>query len=195
MTTNDATSPPTLSEPADAPLRRLGSSAWRWLIAVGIIDAVLGVVILIWPGQSTLVVAIAFGAALLLSGIGSVLMGLVAPLPGWTRALYVVFGILGALLGLVCLRDWAQSILVLGLWIGIGWFFTGLSRLIGGIGVTGSGWTILSGVVMTVAGIVMINSPFTSVPTLVVVSGVLLIISAVVDILHALRVKRLVATP
>jgi uncharacterized membrane protein HdeD (DUF308 family) len=47
----------------------LAKELWKETLAVGVLTAILGGVVLAWPGQSILVAAILFGVYLLASGI------------------------------------------------------------------------------------------------------------------------------
>jgi uncharacterized membrane protein HdeD (DUF308 family) len=54
-------------DPADA-VARVGRH-WGWVLAFGIITLVIGIVALVWPGRTLLVVAVLFGIQLIVMGI------------------------------------------------------------------------------------------------------------------------------
>ncbi|NED93550.1 HdeD family acid-resistance protein, partial [Streptomyces sp. SID11233] len=81
------------------------------------------------------------------------------------RVLGFVSGALSVLLGLFCFRGATQSVLLLALWIGIGWLFRGLTQVVAALAEPASparGWQLLLGVLAALAGIVLVVSPFAS---------------------------------
>jgi uncharacterized membrane protein HdeD (DUF308 family) len=112
--------------------------------------------------------------------------------PGQLRAPGLVSGSLRVLLGLLCFRGPAQSILLLALWIGFGWLLRGImttAAALCGPETPARGWQILLDVLAIVAGIVLIISPFTSIATLAVFAGVWLIVLGGVEIVHAVPLR------
>lgn len=103
------------------PLGVLAGAAWQALLVAGFAALVLGVLVLVWPGASLFVAGVLFGLFLLFSGV----MQLVAAFGTHTttalRVMAFISGALSILLGLLCFRGATQSILLLALWIGIGW--------------------------------------------------------------------------
>ncbi|WP_425300316.1 ATP-binding cassette domain-containing protein, partial [Nocardia farcinica] len=72
------------------------------------------------------------------STLARLINGLEKPTAGM-RVLYFLSGVLSIVIGVFCFRDELASILLLGLWIGIGWLVLGetargVAVLIGGIG-------------------------------------------------------------
>lgn len=85
-----------------------------------------------------------------------------------------------------------QSILLLALWIGIGWLIRGITQTLAGVhdaAMPARGWQILLGVVTFIAGIVLIDSPFESVAVLTLVGGIWLVAVGVVEIVTAIRIR------
>lgn len=108
------------------------------------------------------------------------------------RVLGVISGALSLLLGLFCFRGPMQSILLLALWIGIGWLIRGITQTLAAVSDTSMparGWQIFLGIVTFVAGIVLIDSPFESVAVLTLVGGIWLAVVGVVEILTALSIR------
>ena len=57
----------TRSDPADV-LERVGRH-WGWVLAFGIITVLVGILVLVWPGRTLIVVAVLFGIQLIVMGI------------------------------------------------------------------------------------------------------------------------------
>jgi len=178
--------------PFEGPLHALSRAAWQIVLLTGVASLVLGVLVLLWPGASLRAAGVLFGLYLLLSGAFQLVSAFGTHKTTALRVLAFVSGALSILLGLFCFRGPLQSILLLGLWIGIGWLFRGIAQTLAAAsdpGVPARGWQILLGVVTLLAGVVLIVSPFESVAVLTVVGGCWLIAVGIVEILTALRVR------
>src|SRR5215475_11415349 len=170
----------------------LAKATWQTLLVAGASAIVLGILALAWTGATLVVAGTVFGIYLLLSGAFQ-LTGAFAPhVPGQLRVLGVVSGSLSFLLGLLCFRGPAQSILLLALWIGFGWLLRGImttSMALSGPQMPARGWQALLGMLTIVAGIVLIVSPFASIATLTVVAGIWLIVLGAFEIVHAIQLR------
>jgi uncharacterized membrane protein HdeD (DUF308 family) len=177
------------------PLRSLDvlvKTAWQMLLAAGVAAILLGVIALAWTGPTLAVIGALFGAYLLVSGVFQLAGAFAAHVPAHLRVLGLVSGALGVALGLICFRGPGQSILLLALWIGIGWLLRGTMTTVLALsteGLPARGWQVFLGVVTFVAGIVLIVSPFGSIVALAVVAGVWLIVIGVMEIVHALWLR------
>ncbi|NGO68092.1 HdeD family acid-resistance protein [Streptomyces boncukensis] len=180
------------------PLDRLARSAWQAVLTTGVLTLVLGVLVLIWPGATLLVAGVLFGIYLLLSGVTQLVAAFGTHASTALRVLAFVSGALSILLGLFCFRGALQSILLLALWIGIGWLFRGLTQTVAAAAdedMPARGWQMFLGVVSALAGIVLLVSPFESVTVLTVVGGCWLVAVGVMEIGTALRVRRHLPRP
>jgi uncharacterized membrane protein HdeD (DUF308 family) len=170
----------------------LATAAWQALLAAGAVAIVLGVVALAWPGPTLVVLGALLGAYLLVSGIFQLFGAFGSHVPGQLRALLLIAGALSVLLGLLCFRGPAQSILLLALWIGFGWLLRGITATVVAVstqGLPARGWQVFLGIVTFIAGTVLIVSPFKSLLTLTVVAGARLIAIGVMEIVHGLWIR------
>ncbi|MFF9481581.1 HdeD family acid-resistance protein [Streptomyces sp. NPDC014733] len=174
------------------PLGILSNLGWQALFTIGLASIALGVIILVWPGKTLLVVGIAFGVYLLVSGVFQLAGAFGAHVPGHLRALHFITGALSVLLGLICFRGTLQSILLLALWIGFGWLVRGIMMT----AAAGSareaparGWQLFLGIITLLAGIVMIVSPFGSIAALALVTGIMAIVLGVTEVINAIRLR------
>jgi uncharacterized membrane protein HdeD (DUF308 family) len=173
-------------------LHRLARYAWQAVLATGIVAIVLGALVLMWPGISIIVAGVLFGLYLVVGGV----MQLVAAFGthGTTalRVLAFVSGALSILLGLLCFRSAFDSILLLALWIGIGWLFRGIIQIVSAISdanLPARGWQGFYGAISLLAGIALIDSPLSSVALLTILGGAWLIALGVVEVITAFRVR------
>lgn len=188
MSQNTMDRPP----PVRGPLQQLARSAWQAVLTSGVLALLLGVVVLAWPGATLLVIGAFFGAYLLVSGIFQIVAAFGTHVSTALRVMAFISGALSILLGLFCFRSATQSLLLLALWIGIGWLFRGITQTIAALSdddMPARGWMVLSGIVGTLAGVVLIVSPFSSIAVLTVFGGFFLIATGVVEIVTALRIR------
>ncbi|CAN5243261.1 HdeD family acid-resistance protein [soil metagenome] len=177
----------TLSE--YTPLPRL----WKSTLATGILSAILGAMVLIWPSASLVVAAAFFGANLVIAGVAQVYFAFGLPLSSaGGRVLMFISGAASLILAVLCFRSLADSILLLAIWIGIGLIFRGVAETVTAITdetIPSRGWVAFAGIITILAGFVMLAYPFTSLGTLLLVAAVWLIVLGIVEIIAAVKLR------
>ena len=168
---------------------------WKTVLAWGVSSVLLGVVVLIWPGISIEVAAILFGAYLLVSGIAQVISGFTLDVPGGERLLLFVSGGLSLILGVLAFRHLGQgyAILLLAIWIGVGFIFQGVAETALAVsykGLPGRGWHIFMGIVSVIAGMIVMASPFDSIVVLAIVAGGWLVVLGICQIVWSLQARK-----
>ncbi|KKD05507.1 HdeD family acid-resistance protein [Streptomyces sp. WM6386] len=178
--------------PVEGPLHALSRAAWQVVLLTGIASLVLGVLVLVWPGSTLLATGILFGVYLVVSGVFQLVSAFGTHKTTGLRVLAFISGALSILLGLFCFRGPMQSLLLLALWIGIGWLIRGITQTLAAASdpsMPARGWQIFLGIVTFLAGIVLIDSPFESVAVLTVVGGIWLVAVGIVEIVTAVRMR------
>ncbi|MFV0134979.1 HdeD family acid-resistance protein [Streptomyces sp. HMX87] len=178
--------------PFEGPLHLLSRAAWQTVLLTGVASLVLGVLVLVWPGASLLAAAVLFGLYLLISGVLQLAAAFGTHRTTSLRVLAFISGALSVLLGLFCFRGPLQSVLLLALFIGIGWLFRGITQTVAAAhdpAMPARGWQVFLGVVSALAGAVLIVSPFESVAVLTVLAGCWLVAVGVAEIVTALRIR------
>lgn len=157
------------------------------LIGTAVVGIVLGLVAVIWPGATALVLSVLFGISLIVFGILRIAQAAAATLlpTGW-RVIIGVLGALVALIGLISLLSPANSFYLLAAFIGIGLIFQSVADLSAGF--SGSthaprAWLLASGVIGLLAGIAMIALPHVAFTAFVWASGIMLIAASVASLL------------
>ncbi|ORV96713.1 hypothetical protein AWC14_15925 [Mycobacterium kyorinense] len=166
---------------------------WKSTLVSGILALALGILVLVWPGVSILVAAIIFGAYLLVTGIAQVFFAFSLHVSAGGRVLLFISGAASLILAVLCFRSLYDSILLLAIWIGVGFIFRGVATAISAISdpaLPGRGWEIFLGVISLLAGIVLIASPFESIGILALVVGIWLVIIGVFEIVSAFGIRR-----
>lgn len=153
-------------------------------MASAVIGIILGIIALVWPGPTLLVVAWLFGVALVVAGLFRIFyaFGGTEQSSG-SRWLMGLFGVLEVVAGILCLLHPVSTLVFIAIFIGIGWIFEGAHNLMAGI--TGNTiaprWlAILGGLISIVAGIVVLFLPGLAIATFVTWGAILLIIVSVV---------------
>ncbi|MFJ4568219.1 HdeD family acid-resistance protein [Streptomyces caelestis] len=175
-----------------SPLRQLSRAAWQAVLVTGITSLVLGLLVLVWPGASLFAAGVLFGLYLLVSGVLQLASAFGTHRTTALRVLAFISGTVSILLGLFCFRRPMQSILLLALWIGIGWLFRGITQTLAAAhdpAMPARGWQIFLGILTVAAGIVLIDAPFESVAVLTLVGGCWLLAVGAVEIVTALRIR------
>ncbi|GAB3112177.1 hypothetical protein GCM10027160_13930 [Streptomyces calidiresistens] len=176
--------------------RRLAGAWWGSALLLGLGAIALGVIALVWPGRTVAVLGVLFGIYLLINGIVLFVNALGPRFTGGTRWLMFLSGTASVILGLLCFRSVAQSVVLLALWISIGWLFRGGAELAAAAaGGPGAGWSAAMGVLSVLAGAVLLIFPIESVLVLAVVAGCWLIAIGLLEVVLALRLRRLSRRP
>lgn len=175
---------------------------WKSTLVSGILTLALGVVIWLWPGRTLVVAAILFGAYLLISGIVQVIFAFSLHVSTGGRVLLFISGAFSLILALLCFRSLLQSLVLLAIWIGVGFIFRGFATTISAISdphVPGRLWHVFIGVISLLAGIVMMASPFASLGVLALVVAIWLIVLGAFEVVSSFGIRRasksLVNTP
>ncbi|MCV7422767.1 HdeD family acid-resistance protein [Mycobacterium yunnanensis] len=166
---------------------------WKSAAVSGVLAVVLGAAIVAWPGISITVAAIFFGVGLLLTGIQQVVFAFSLHVSAGGRVLLFVSGAASLILAIMAFRHLYDAVLLLAIWIGIGFIFRGVATAVSAISdptLPGRGWNVFVGLISLVAGVVVLASPFDSIATLALVVGVWLIVIGVVEIVTAVAIRR-----
>ena len=166
---------------------------WKSALLSGILAVILGILVLAWPGITIVVAAIVFGAYLLITGLSQVIFAFSLHVSAGGRVLLFLSGAAALILAVLCFRSLQNSILLLAIWVGVGFIFRGVATAVSAISdptLPGRAWEIFIGVISLVAGVVMLASPFESIATLTVVVGIWLIVIGVFEAVSAFGIRK-----
>jgi uncharacterized membrane protein HdeD (DUF308 family) len=173
----------------------LGQQLWKSKLVAGMLTTILGAIVLAWPGPSILVASTLFGVYLLLTGLIELFMAFTLPGLAALRVLLFISGALSLVLAIMSFRHFGDgyAVLLLALWIGIGFIFQGVSEVAVAISernVPGRGWYVVLGIISAIGGVVVLAWPFDSIVVLAFVTGVWLIVIGVVQIVQSFRIRK-----
>ena len=183
--------------PGTTPVPSLLPHLWKSTLISGFLSLVVGGLILAWPGRTILLAAILFGVYLLITGIAQVIFAFSLHVSAGSRILLFISGAASLILAVLAFRHFGKddltAILLLAIWIGIGFIFRGVATTISAIsdpGLPGRAWSIFVGVISLLAGIVVLASPFASIVTLAIVVGVWFVVIGVFEIVSSFRIRK-----
>ena len=166
---------------------------WKSTLLSGLLAVVLGVLIWFWPAITIVVAAIFFGAYLLVAGIAQVIFAFSLHVSAGGRVLLFISGAAALILAVLCFRSLQESILLLAIWVGVGFIFRGVATAVSAISdptLPGRAWEIFIGVISLIAGVVMLAAPFESLETLTIVVGIWLIVLGIFEVVSAFGIRK-----
>jgi uncharacterized membrane protein HdeD (DUF308 family) len=182
----------TMERPAEM-LTRVGRH-WGWVLTYGILTLAAGLAVLVWPSQTLLVLAVLFGIQLIISGIFRFVAALATDdLTGGTRVLLAILGVLSVIIGVWAVRHVVLTLLALAVFLGIYWIVSGTIDIFTALahrGMPDRGWTVFTGILSVIAGLIVLVWPGPTLLVLAVVLGIWLLIFGVMEIIAAFRLRR-----
>ncbi len=178
------------AEDEQALLSRIGRAWWIVLI-LGIVSLLIGILMLVRPFTAVNIAAIFFGIWLLVSGVLQLVQAFDSRLETISRVLNAITGVIGIVLGIVCLESVEGRISLLILFIAIWWIMRGIVQVVIGASNKSGGFYIFLGVLGIIAGVVVLVWPIGSLTVLTVVAGIWLVVLGIFEIIASFRVRSL----
>jgi uncharacterized membrane protein HdeD (DUF308 family) len=181
------------TERLESAVTRSGLTAyWGLIFTYGMICIGLGVVLAVWPDESLVVCAVLIAIQLLIAGVLRIVLAIGSTTSeGGVRVLMGLTGALALVVGLLCLRDPAQTILIVSMLLGFWWLVSGVVDVITAF-VAPSGsrvWDLVSGGVSIVAGGFLLVDPKLSLGVLVLVTCIWLFLVGLAAIVAAFKLR------
>lgn len=158
---------------------RLGR-AWGWIVAYGVLSVLAGLIAVVWPGATLVVIAIIFAVQLLVTAIYQFVFAFTVPAEsGWLRALVALLAIISFAVALFLIGHVGLTLVLLAILLGAFWIVQGAIEILLAIEHPELGartWIFVSGVLSILAGAVVVIFPGTSLLFLTIVLGFWLII-------------------
>ena len=168
---------------------------WGLVFGYGVVSLGLGIVLAVWPDETLTVFAVIVAIQFLVSGLLRVVIALTSrTLEGGMRALVGFTGALAFIVGLLCLRDPLQTLLVIGLLVGVWLVLAGFVDLLGAFLSPTPGrrvWDVATGLLTLLAGGFLVVNPDVSLGLLVVVACIWLFGIGLFAVVAGLQMRRL----
>jgi|SRR5271166_1423929 len=171
---------------------RILPDLWKSTLVSGLLAVALGVLVLLWPDISIEAAAIVFGVYLVVSGVAQIVFAFSLDVLAGSRVLLFVSGAASLVLAVLAFRNIYNAVLLLAIWIGVGFLFRGVATTVFAISdhaLPSRGWAIFLGVITAIAGIVVLAWPFASIATLALVVGISLVIIGLMEILTSFDIR------
>jgi uncharacterized membrane protein HdeD (DUF308 family) len=166
---------------------------WGLVLAYGLVSIGLGLVLAVWPDETLVVCAVLIAIQILVSGVLRIVVAVGARgLDGGVRALHGLIGGLAIIVGLLCLRDPVQTLLVIGILLGVWWLISGIIDVVGALVSPVHGrrtWDLVTGAISILAGGFLLVDPKLSLGVLVVVICVWLFAIGGIAVITALMLR------
>jgi len=160
----------------------------------GIVALIVGILILVWPGKTAMVVVAiiavyAIVAGLIYAGLGIFSKGM----SGWARVGHLIGGIVFIVAGIIAFVNLPAATgwfgVFLGILVGIMWIVEGVVSLTNLGDASSKGWTIFFAIISIIAGIVLLFSPLWGAVVLWWLLGISLVVLGIIQIVRAFTFK------
>ncbi|OTG85647.1 hypothetical protein B9T31_10830 [Acinetobacter sp. ANC 4558] len=133
----------------------------KWYLALGILLTLFGIILLVSLPLATLSAILIFGVLMMVGGVIHVIAGFKI-FSGGFRLLWLLFGILYFIAGYYAFATPVKTAVVLTDILAIFLVIAGFVRIINAVmfrAIQGWGWTLFSGILTLIAGIVILQTP------------------------------------
>ncbi|TAM71324.1 MAG: DUF308 domain-containing protein [Microbacteriaceae bacterium] len=159
-------------------------------LLIAIVGIIVGIMALIWQDATLVLVGVLFGVYLMVSGVVRLAAAIVSRHVGaGHRWLIGLLGVVIFAVGVLCVIDPLQSIVLLAVVIGVGWIVGGAIDLIGAAaGTIFPRWFgVISGLFALFAGLLALTLPVLTLQAFIIVGATLLIAVSLMSMLTVPR--------
>lgn len=168
-------------------------SLWTLSLAYGVVTLGLGVTLLVWPRSSLAVIAVLIAIQLLVTGVLRIVTAVLPiELRIGDRLLLAVTGALAVIVGLLCLREPLQSVLVLSIVLGAWWVLCGVVDMVRAVlteRFVERALSIIRGVLTAVVGCLLLVTPKLSLGLMVLIVSLGLMVMGFLSVLGAVQMR------
>ncbi|MEN8112793.1 MAG: HdeD family acid-resistance protein [Actinomycetota bacterium] len=163
---------------------------WLFLVS-GVLSVGIGAALLFWPDKTLGVVGWLIGFWMLFFGI---IRFLIALFGGKADGRWVLLfiSLIGIALGIVVMKNPAETIGVIVIIAAIFWIISGLVDVFRGIqdgDLPGRGWVIFGGALAIIAGVIVVLWPEASILVLAIIAGIYFLMDGALQIVAAFKIK------
>ena len=168
---------------------------WWLLLIVGILSAVAGVLVFVFPLESYVTLSIIFGAVMILVGASQLVIATSSNNYLMTRGYFVVGGVLDVILGLFLSLYPGVTITLLPILLGIWMLYHSFVIIAFGgdletFNIGGQGLVVGSGILLLILSILILMNPFSAgIAAVVVLTGVGFLVFGAILIVLAFKLK------
>ncbi|GAA2015285.1 HdeD family acid-resistance protein [Microbacterium ulmi] len=161
----------------------------------GVLSLIVGILILVWPGKTAVVVAAIIAIYAIAAGLVYAGLGIFSKdKGGWSRLGHIALGVVFIIAGIVAFLNLAQTTawlaVFLGILVGIMWIVEGIVALSTLGDAPSKAWSIFFAIISIIAGITLLFSPFWGAAVLWWLLGIALIVLGILNIVRAFTFGR-----
>lgn len=160
----------------------------------GLVSLAVGIVILVWPMKTAMIVTGIFAVYVIVAGIvyvgaGLFTQGMAFGARFWRIILGILFVVSGVI-GLASLQSTAAAFFVImAILVGITWIYEGFVAF-ASLGSAGSkGWTIFYAIVSILAGLTIVFSPLLATVSLWWLIGLMAVVYGIIEIVESFTMR------
>ena len=173
-------------------LKRLADNWWLFLIQ-GIASIIFGILALVWPGETLVVLLAILGWFVLFNGALGVIFAIASAVSSRPWGWRLTYGILGVLVGLLILRWPGLTALTILFFVGFWAIMVGITEIVGSIADRNEiphAWLLaLEGIISVLFGIAMVVWPGVGLLTVALLVGIYALIHGLLYCAVAFRVR------
>lgn len=180
------------SEPPLPPVFAALARHWGLILAYAIITLGLGIALIVWPDVSVKIFTILLAIQLVIAGIFRIVTAVTMERGEGVRVLVGLGGGIALIVGLLILRDPLQSVVVLTMVLGVFWLIMGVIDVLGALvspPPAGRSGELVVGLLSMAVGIFLVAWTDWSLKVLVVLVAIWLIISGLMALYVAFRLR------
>lgn len=165
------------------------------LAVSGIVALIAGIVLLVWPLKTAMIVTAIIASYLIIAGLVYVGLGIFSGKKGgWVRVGHIVLGLLYIVAGIMAYGNLQAATVTLAfvtaIFLGVSWIVDGVVSL-SLLNRDGSKvWTIIYAILSIAAGVIVIFSPLLAAVALWWVLGITLVVLGILQIVRAITLGR-----
>lgn len=165
------------------------------LAVSGVVALIAGIVLLVWPIKSGVIITAIFASYLIVAGLIYIGLGIFSGAKGgWARVGHIVLGLFYIVAGVIAFANLeaatATLALIVVIFIGISWIVDGVVAL-SLLGSDGSRvWTLLYALLSIIAGLIVIFSPLIAGFAFWLLLGISLVALGIVQIVRAITLGK-----
>ncbi len=181
----------------DIPVEKAAVNGIRTALGLsGAIALIVGILILVWPGRTAIVVTAIIAVYAIVGGLVYAGLGIFSKsMGGWARVGHIVLGLVFIAAGIIAFFNLGATAawlaVFLGYLVGIMWIIEGIVALTALGGSSSKGWTIFFAILSIVAAIVLLFSPLWGALVLWWLLAISLVVLGIIQIVRAFTFKSL----
>jgi uncharacterized membrane protein HdeD (DUF308 family) len=164
---------------------------WQ-VVVLGIVTALFGLVVLLWPAETLRTLGVLIGIWLVVAGAARIIGAFGSKQGMSQQILSGTVGVVFLIGGIACLRNVARGVLVLALVIALAWLLTGMAEFVIAFQASGTTrtWLLVLAVVSIAIGLAFTFWPGLSLKTIVILTGISALVIGIGEIAFAIRMRR-----